>query len=772
MHRTSSRIAGYNSFRLRGFTQLASIALLACSAYAVDEAQIARQSPDELWHQSVQFAERGDFSSAAEAIRQLRSPTDLTNKVTAWLSAYEKKQQQRKEMNKADYEKYVGYAKARIERKEYDLALNWVIAAADVAEDRDALVSSEWVQGLTNSALEEAARLRKESQWRDVWQLYSGLTVLFDSNPQYQKLEREAVTHLRLDSMFNDEKERWKERIQRVEWRDAQAALEYVWHYYVEPPDFKSIARSGLEHLLLLAESKAAQEKLPGLSNEDDRLDFEVRIKARLAQIEDAPTVDRADCIRHFRRVVRDINPETVNLPEELIVSEIMRGAFEPLDDFTAMIWPQAVDEFNKHTRGDFTGVGISIIKNALDEIEVVTPLEDTPAYRAGVQAGDVITHVDGVSIKDYSTSKVVDTITGPRDTPVTLTIRRGDKDIEFPLVRKRVKIQSVKGWKRDGDERWNYWLDKENGIGYVRLTSFQRNTVEDLRNTLSELQAQGLKGLVLDLRWNPGGLLDSAWEISSIFLHRGDAVVSTKGRISREDQELFAPGTGPYADLPLAVLVNGSSASASEILSGAIRDNHRGTVIGDRTFGKFSVQNLIPLGPSGAKLKITTARYYLPSGVSLHREPGSKTWGVEPDLMARLVRKEKIKVSQARRKADLLGPQVQKDDKKKDEKAAEDKTAGDKADGDDKDAEKVTDAKGDKESGKNAEKVTDADGDKKPELPKLDQPDENERPDDDPQVDTALMLLRMTLLGEQYPTLAKAERSGPTSGAKQPLQR
>lgn len=744
MHHTSPRIA-----RFGGFAFLVSIALLACATRALDSTQTVVRSSDELWHQSVERAERGDFGGAAEAIRQLRSPTDLTNKVTSWLSEYEEKQRQRKAMDKDDFDKYVGYAKARVERKEYDLALNWAIAAGDVAEDREALLSSRWVQDLTNAALEEASKLRKESEWREVWRLYSGLAVLFDRDAKYQKLEREAVTHLRLDSMFSDEKEGWKERIEHVEWRDAQASLEYVWHYYVEPPDFRSIARGGFEELLLLAESKAAQEKLAGLQNDDDRHDFEIRIKARLAQIEDAPTVDRGDCIRHFRRVVRDINPETVNLPEELVVSELMRGAFEPLDDFTTMIWPQAVDDFNKHTRGDFTGVGISIIKNALDEIEVVTPLEDTPAYYAGVQAGDVITHVDGASIKDFSTNKVVDTITGPRDTPVTLTIRRDGKNIEFPLIRKKVKIQSVKGWKRKKDERWDHWLDQENGIGYVRLTSFQRNTSEDLRNTLSELQAQGLKGLVLDLRWNPGGLLDSAWEISSMFLNRGDGVVSTKGRIAREDQELLAPGSGPYADLPLTVLVNGSSASASEIVSGAIRDNGRGTVIGDRTFGKFSVQNLIPLGPSGAKLKITTARYYLPSGASLHREMDSETWGVEPDVSVRLVRKEKIKVSLARRKADLLGPQVAKDDDEEDDDLAAEMDEEDEAD----------------------EKVADAEDDGKPKLPKLDQPDKNQRPDHDPQVDTALMLLRMTLLGEQYPTLAKAESTPPSGKSEQPVQ-
>jgi len=327
------------------------------------QTQTAHASQDALWQHGLELAEHGDFDGAAKQIDKIDTPTALTEQVATWLADYEKEQKQRKEMNKADYDKYVGYAKARIERKEFEDALSWVILAADVAADRSALESSKWVQDLANASLEEAAKLRKESKWREVWRLYSALAMLFERDQQYQKLEREAVTHLRLDSMFTDKKEGWKERIERVEWRDAQRALDYVWHYYVEPPNFKDIARAGLQNLLLLAESKAAQEALPGLQNEDDRNDFKVRLQTRLAQIEAADVVDRKNCIRHFKRVVRDINPETVNLPEELVVSELMRGAFEPLDDFTTMIWPQAVDEFNKHTRGDFIGVGISIIR-------------------------------------------------------------------------------------------------------------------------------------------------------------------------------------------------------------------------------------------------------------------------------------------------------------------------------------------------------------------------------------------------------------------------
>jgi carboxyl-terminal processing protease len=262
----------------------------------------------------------------------------------------------------------------------------------------------------------------------------------------------------------------------------------------------------------------------------------------------------------------------------------------------------------------------------------------------------------------------------------------------------------------------------------------------------MSQLQAQGLKGLVLDLRWNPGGLLDSAWQVSSMFLDEGDTVVSTKGRSRDDDHTLPASGSGPYSDIPLVVLVDQSSASASEIVSGAIRDNHRGVVIGERTFGKFSVQNLIPLGPSRAKLKLTTARYYLPSGVSLHRGPNAENWGVDPDIPVRLVRKELSKALQLRREADLLGP------------AAPTKKMPDGQVGD------AADPAADAEPSKPFEeidlgdepKTADADAEKE-KLPPLEQPDENTRPAEDPQVDTALLVLRIQSLHGRHPTIATA---------------
>lgn len=748
---------------LPGWTLL----LAATVGYADDLRQVDASSQDELWRRTINFAVDGDFDAATETIRKVHVGGHLTEQVRTWLEAYEAKQISRKELDRADFEKYVGYAKARIDRKEHLLALSQALKALDCAENREKFLQSGWLQDLVNDSLVAANELRQKGKWRAAWRICAYLSALFEHEPRYQKLEREALTHLRLDAMFKEESH-WEERIEEVRWKDAREALEYVDRVYVERADFKKIAESGLEQLLMLAESRTAQEQFEALGNEDDRRDFELRIQERLDQVRAAPELDLDDCVDHFHRVIKAINKETVRLPEELVVSELVRGAFEPLDDFTTIIWPRDSKEFDKHTRGDFVGVGISIIKNRAGEVEVVSPLEDSSAYRAGVQAGDIITKVDGKSLKGISLNKVVDTITGKKGSMVTLTIRRDDKEIEFPLKRAKVKIHSVKGIRRDpmDEERWDHWLDPELGVGYIRVTNFQRNTVEDVDNVLSEL-APRLEGLILDLRNNPGGLLDSAWQLSTRFLDRGDIIVSTKGRLKSEDQIFRAPGNGPYPDVPLVVLVDERSASASEIVSGAVRDNNRGIVIGERTFGKFSVQNLIGLGRSGAKLKITTASYYLPSGDSLHRDPTAETWGVEPDVPVRLAAKEKSKVYQMWRDANLLGPHKSPaeeepadeadDEQEADEEEPEDE-ATDDADAEEPDAAEDPDAESSDDDDEESEEEK---------LPPLEQPDPNDRPKEDPQLDAALLLMRVTLVGELHPTLATADVKGAIESAK-----
>ena len=750
--------ASIEKSRLLGLSLLTGLWLAGSSVTAGDDSRRAsRPSQDQLWRRTVNLVQEGDFQTAQETIAKVTGGGTLTEQVRTWLAEYEASEAERKRLDLEDFEKYVGYAKARVAREEYWRALGWALVASDCAADRDAFLASAWLQDLVNVSLEKAGKYCQDHEWNDAFRIYSRLAALDEQEPRYQRLERDTLTHLRLDRMFG-EGSHWEERIKKIRWKDAENALRHIEEVYVERPDFRPITEQGLEQILILANSKTARETFEYLQDDDKREEFVARVQKHLDQTRESPYVSRADCVQRFRRVIRSINRETVEFPEPLLVSELMRGALEPLDDFTSIIWPQASREFDKRTRGDFVGVGISIIKNRQNEIEVVTPLDNAPAYRAGVQAGDIIIEVDGEPFeKNISINSVVDIITGPQGTPVQLTIRRGTKELDFDLQRERVKIQSVKGVKRrpNNPETWNHWLDHDMGIGYIQVTNFQRNTVEDVANVLSELKAGGLKGLVLDLRGNPGGLLESAWEISSLFLKQGDTVVSTKGRIKSEDQTFRVHSTGAYSDMPLAVLVDDRSASASEIVSGATRDNGRSTVIGERTFGKFSVQNLIPLGRSGAKLKITTARYYLPSGASLHRTPTSETWGVEPNIPVRLTRWERYNVITMQREANLLGPPKPKTDKvdeAEDEEADKSDATTESVAGKD---ENTSDAQGDDTMASGKDKDEENEEDK---LPPLDQPDENSRPKKDVQLDTALLFLRVTLFGDSFPTLATAE--------------
>ena len=381
----------------------------------------------------------------------------------------------------------------------------------------------------------------------------------------------------------------------------------------------------------------------------------------------------------------------------------------------------------------------------------VVSPIEDSPAYAAGIQAGDIITQVNGAPLLGVSLNKAVETITGPVGTSVTLTLRRGSDatEREYVLKRTKIKIQSIKGFARSStdDQRWQYVIDPEYGIAYIRVVSFQENTVEDFVKTINEInQDHSLRGLVLDLRFNPGGLLRAAVQFSELFLNEDDLIVSTRGLHSPK-WEIPASRRGPLRDLPLVVLVNDSSASASEIVAGALKDHHRGVILGERTFGKFSVQNLIQLAQSDAHLKLTTARYYLPSGRSLHRDETSVEWGVEPDISVPLVAKEVVKIVQNVRKRDIIGHQSDT----LAQKILSDEEADMKAE-----AERA------KKNGGVADPTEAAPDGAAPEVPTSapgadlaattapageEEVDRNDRPDIDPQLDAALLVMRAHLL-------------------------
>jgi carboxyl-terminal processing protease len=300
-----------------------------------------------------------------------------------------------------------------------------------------------------------------------------------------------------------------------------------------------------------------------------------------------------------------------------------IKGMLSALDPHSAYLDPQYFDEMQSQTKGEFGGLGIEIaIKEGM--VMVVAPMEGTPASRAGLKPGDVIVKVDGEYLRDLSLVDVVKKLRGPKDSVVVLHIMRkglGSRLKEYRLTRDRIEIKSVHGRYLGG------------GYCYVRLSQFMETTADDLRNALRRLRSKaknegfndGFRGLILDLRNNPGGLLTQAIKVADTFLRDG-MVVSTRGRNASQEQKFYAHEEGTEPEYPLVVMINGGSASASEIVAGALKDHGRALIVGEKSFGKGSVQTVNPLKNGGA-VQLTTALYYTPSGISIQAR------GVEPDI-------------------------------------------------------------------------------------------------------------------------------------------
>lgn len=301
--------------------------------------------------------------------------------------------------------------------------------------------------------------------------------------------------------------------------------------------------------------------------------------------------------------------------PDKVIQGAI-RGMLKTLDPHSSFMPPDVYREMQVETEGRFGGLGIEITTRD-DVLTVVSPIEGTPAFRAGIQPGDQILKVDGESTKEMSLVDAVKKLRGPEGSTVTIAVfRQGfTEPKDFTLSRAIIQIKSVR------------WTKLKDDIGYVKLRSFHKTTEEELEEALRDLGEQHIKALVLDLRNNPGGLLEQAIAVSNVFLEGGQLIVYTKGRLPNQNMKGFAKSDGFHVTYPVAVLINGGSASASEIVAGALQDLHRATVIGTQSFGKGSVQTIIPLS-DGSGLRLTTAKYYTPKGGEIHGK------GITPDIV------------------------------------------------------------------------------------------------------------------------------------------
>jgi carboxyl-terminal processing protease len=345
---------------------------------------------------------------------------------------------------------------------------------------------------------------------------------------------------------------------------------------------------------------------------------------------------------------------------EEIDDGALLEGAIQGmmgrLDPFSGYIAPDDFDEFRKRTDGTFSGIGIEV---SMEDgfLTVVSPIEDTPAYRAGIMAGDRILAIDGRTTENMPLQDAVKIITGKPGTEVALTVSHPSQ-VEprtVDIVRAPINLVSVKGWRRDDDQHWNFMIDEEAKIGYIRISSFVEKTPSEFEAALSQLAEQQARGLILDLRFNPGGLLEGAVEVADCFLKDG-LVVYTKNRTDSQEQ-YSARAQSLDTNIPLAIVINEASASAAEIVAGALQDRGRATVVGMRSYGKGSVQNVIQMEDGASAIRLTTAYYYLPSGRRIHRTPSNREtdeWGIKPDVEIDLSEEARRRIIDARRRVSL----------------------------------------------------------------------------------------------------------------------
>ncbi len=562
-----------------------------------------------------------------------------------------------------------------------------------LALDKNAVMKDPRVSGLVTRGEAAAKAAEGRGDWLNASLLYYRLYYLLDQKGRYeedvQRLNRRLemlrlyapkklwelrIAQLKAEGVADDKLPPYNARgadfhdkLKPVTMEMVVGAVHRAATQHVERTPWQKVLSGAMHSVRLLAEMPDMQSTFEGLSDAPARAQFVDYLKKQEdAILASKSTTSVGDIWDKLQDVVQT-SQRTVKIPKEAIFHEFANGALDELDEFSAVIWPDELIRFQKSTAGKFVGVGVQIELNEEQMVRVVTPLDGTPAYRAGVRTGDVIKSVDGRDVFGLNLDQVVEFITGPSGTPVTLGIERTGPEnqktmMEKKLTRAVIPLKSIKGWKRLGaaEDDWEWFVDPQSKIGYVRVTGFTDDTTADFDAALSQMMGKGLKGLVLDLRFNPGGLLDQAVSLTNRWVDRG-VIVSTQGATKQIESQKFAmPGRSLLASVPTIVLINEGSASASEIVSGALQKyGHDGLIkcytLGTRSYGKGSVQDVYWLADGQAAMKLTTQYYMLPDRRIIHRLPGAEKWGIEPDIAVEMLPSQTTDMLILRRGSDVL---------------------------------------------------------------------------------------------------------------------
>ncbi len=585
---------------------------------------------------------------------------------------------------------------------EVSRALTSAVEVQTLSEDQKAILNDATVDAVVRRARAAVPIARRQGDWLYAYELLYRLKILYEHTGDYQQeLDRVnqrlgLLTHYapeRLHELRTLQAERfgeeplaefnpaltqdWQQRVNAINHRMVKNAIKTAAESHIEARGWRPLLRGALNGMRMVATTPALGETFEGLKDQQKVnawLDF---LDQKQAEITATPDADLGYwyAARMLDKIVAE-SEQTVNLPKRVIFREFGDGAMRELDKFSEIIWPNKLRRFKQSTHGSFVGVGILIRHDEKRDILVVSPLEGSPAYFAGIKPNDRIAQVNGSSTAGWSLNDAVDRITGRKGTEVELGIRREgvEEPVIFTIQRDVIKIRSVKGWwkkslDKDGEPVWDWFIDPTTRIAYIRLSTFNEDTHGDLKRAWKEIRRHGApNGLILDLRYNPGGLLTSAVDISNLFVREGVIVSGeTKDGLKAWPDRRAEPNKAIIVrqGVPTVVLINQGSASASEIVAGCLQAHGAAIIVGRRSYGKGSVQTVHPISRSNALLKLTTQYYRLPpdaeqiargeKGNLVHKRPGATDWGVNPDVVVHTTPQEIKAAYDLRQAADIL---------------------------------------------------------------------------------------------------------------------
>jgi carboxyl-terminal processing protease len=564
-----------------------------------------------------------------------------------------------------------------------------VIRTSEFANDRQKkeMLADPCVLDAISKAKAEAAEFEKKGKWLDSYiACYSLLAAMDPNNKEWTEHAEQLIEKAEIVGSFQDSPcETSKQRFDGVKRRIFVKAVDALNFNYVSKIDYQAMSAKGVRRIESFAEVVSAMIQNIAPNNDSQGQTSEPNLASLGESFKDfkPDTGEIAKFLEWLSSLEQDINnwPKgagkdrflavfdkvielnlvSAHLPETVVIAQFADASFNALDPYTVIVWPTYVEDFEKAMTNEFSGIGIEITRQK-GQLTIGSLLPDTPAYNSGLDAGDVIEKVNGLPTKDMPINCAVKNITGPAGTKVTLSIKRqGEPQLrDITITRAKIVVPSVRGWQRTSQGNWQYMIDEQEKIGYVKITSFSEKTSGDFNKVLSSLEAAGMRGLILDLRYNPGGIFDSAVEVADEFLSEG-LIVITRPRFGMPIYE-SAKEAGTHPDYPMVVLINSGSASASEIVAGALADplHKRATLVGERTHGKGVVQGITHYPGDGAQLKYTMANWYLPSGQKIKtqdeaKKEGTSDWGVAPDVTVSLRSDELRRMFDIQRDNDVL---------------------------------------------------------------------------------------------------------------------